>query len=153
MKAPSGHHLTCPPILRITLPILTMLTSLSSICLSFWCSESSWVFVFMASSMTRSVGHRVKGLCKQARVMKKHTGCPKKRGISVWQAVEGIRSGLNTKVGWVLKNSGNFLSNEHKNSPLLWKNRWEKWGQICLPPLKKWHYMTLWVPYRFLLCP
>ena len=49
------------------------------------------------------------------------TGCPKKRGISVWQAVEGIRSGLKTTLGWVLKNSGNFLSNEHKNSPFLCK--------------------------------
>ena len=44
------------------------------------------------------------------------------------------------KVRWVLKNSGNFLSNEHKNSQFLGKNGWEKWGQTWLPPLKKWHY-------------
>ena len=38
-----------------------------------------------------------------------YTGWSKK----VWLAI-GIRSGLRTKVGWVLKNSGFFLSNKHK---------------------------------------
>ena len=46
-------------------------------------------------------------------------GVPKKRWISVQQAVEGIRSDLRIKVGGVLENSGYFLSNEYKNSPLL----------------------------------
>ena len=66
-------------------------------------------------------------------------GVPKKTQFCVWWAIEGIRSGLETKVGWVLKTSGNFLSDEHKNFPFLTKNDWEKWGQRCLPPLEKWH--------------
>ena len=44
------------------------------------------------------------------------------------------KSGLQTKVGWVLENSGNFQSNEHKNIPILGKNGWENGGQSCLPP-------------------
>ena len=46
-------------------------------------------------------------------------GVPKKKWISVQQPVEGVRSDLRIKVGGVLKNSGYFLSNEYKNSPLL----------------------------------
>ena len=64
-------------------------------------------------------------------------GVPKKRLISVQQAVEGIRSDLWIKVGGVLENSGNFLSDEHKNSSFLSENDWEKWVQRCLPPLRK----------------
>jgi len=45
-------------------------------------------------------------------------------------------SALEEKVGWVLKSSGNFLSNKHKNIIILWRNGWEKWGKRCLPPLK-----------------
>ena len=64
-------------------------------------------------------------------------GVPKKTLFYVWQAIEGTRSGLETKVGWVLQNSGNFLSDEHKNSSFLSENDWEKWVQRCLPPLRK----------------
>ena len=64
-------------------------------------------------------------------------GVSKKTHLCVWQAIEGTRSGLQTKVGWVLKNSGNFLSNEHKNSSFLSENDWEKWAQRCLPPMGK----------------
>ena len=64
------------------------------------------------------------------------TGCPKKKGDPCLRAIEGTRIGLKTKVGRVLENSGNFLSNEHKNSPILWKNSWENWGQTWLPPLE-----------------
>ena len=46
-------------------------------------------------------------------------GVPKKRLISVPQAVEGIRSDLWIKVGGVLENSGYFLSNQYKNSQFL----------------------------------
>ena len=49
-------------------------------------------------------------------------GVPKKIRISVSQAVEGLESGLEIKVGSVLKNSGFFLSNEHKNFTILSKN-------------------------------
>ena len=64
------------------------------------------------------------------------TGCPKKKGDPCLRAIEGTRIGLKTKLGRVLENSGNFLSNEHKNSPILWKNSWENWGQTWLPPLE-----------------
>ena len=63
-------------------------------------------------------------------------GVSKKTPLCVWQAIEGTRSGLQTKVGWVLKSSGNFLSDEHKNSSFLSENDWEKWVQRCLPPLR-----------------
>ena len=60
------------------------------------------------------------------------------------------RTGLETKVGWVLQNSGNFLSDEHKNSSFLSKNDWEKWGQRCLPPGKRtWLWIT---PEMFFFC-
>ena len=49
--------------------------------------------------------------------------------VALWSALE-------EKVGWVLKSSGNFLSNKHKNIIILWRNSWEKWGKRCLPPLK-----------------
>ena len=49
-------------------------------------------------------------------------GVPKKRWISVQTAVEGIRSDLWLKVGGVLENSGNFLSDEYKNSLFLSEN-------------------------------
>ena len=68
-------------------------------------------------------------------------GVPKKIRISVSQAVEGLESGLEIKVGSVLENSGFFLSNEYKNFSLLSKNSWENQGQTCLPPSKKWHYL------------
>ena len=64
-------------------------------------------------------------------------GVPKKTHFWLWQTIEGTRSGLEIKVGWVLQNSGNFLSDEHKNSSFLSENDWEKWVQRCLPPLRK----------------
>ena len=48
-----------------------------------------------------------------------YTGCPKKKGDPCFRAIEGTKIGQKTKVGRVLENSGNFLSNEHKNSPIL----------------------------------
>ena len=52
------------------------------------------------------------------------------------------KSGLQAKVGWVLENSGNFQSNEHKNIPTLRKNGWENGGQSCLPPSEKLHFQA-----------
>ena len=43
-------------------------------------------------------------------------------------------NGLQTKVVWVLENSWNFLSNEHKNIYFLGTNGWENPDQNCLPP-------------------
>ena len=57
-------------------------------------------------------------------------GVPKQSVISIWQAIEGIRSGLQKKVGRVLENSGNFLSDEHKTPHFCEKKGWEKQGQI-----------------------
>ena len=44
---------------------------------------------------------------------------------------------LEKKVRLVFKSSGNFLSNNHKNIIILWKNVWESLGQRCLPHPKK----------------
>ena len=52
---PLLHHPISPRILRISLHTLIMLTSHSSIFLSFWCLEPSSVSVFMALNMTRLV--------------------------------------------------------------------------------------------------
>ena len=45
-------------------------------------------------------------------------------------------SALEEKVGLILKSSGNFLSNKHKNIIILWRNSQEKLGKRCLPPSK-----------------
>ena len=44
-----------------------------------------------------------------------------------------LRNGLEIKVGWVLKSSGNFLSNKYKNIIIWSRNAWEKWCQRYLP--------------------
>ena len=51
---------------------------------------------------------------------------------------------LTTKVGWVLENSGNFLSNEQNNIDFLGKNGWENQSQCCLPLPKKCHFQALY---------
>ena len=61
-------------------------------------------------------------------------GVPKQSVISIWQAIEGIRSGLQKKVGRVLENSGNFLSDEHKTPHFCEKKGREKQGQTWLSP-------------------
>ena len=50
---------------------------------------------------------------------------PKKTGILGKMPITGLWRGLEIKIGWVLKNSGNFLSNEHKNFVFLYRNDWE----------------------------
>ena len=50
-----------------------------------------------------------------------YTGCPQKAQLCVWRAIEGILSGLEIKVEWVLKTSENFHFDEHKNSLFLSK--------------------------------
>jgi hypothetical protein len=47
-----------------------------------------------------------------------------------------FRVGLEIKNRRVFKNSGNFLSNEHKNFIILFRNGLEKLGQRYLPPQK-----------------
>ena len=68
------------------------------------------------------------------------TVCPPKSVNFAYYALKvlflAFWSALEEKVGWVLKSSGNFLSNKHKNIIILWRNCWEKWGKRCLPPLK-----------------
>ena len=41
------------------------------------------------------------------------------------------------KFGWILENSGNFLSNEHNTVFILFKNCWETWIQRYLLPAKR----------------
>ena len=49
-------------------------------------------------------------------------GVPKKRVILGKMPITGLGRGLKKKVGGVLKNSGNFQSNEHRNFVFLSKN-------------------------------
>ena len=44
--------------------------------------------------------------------------------------------GLQTKVGWVLENSGNFQSNEYKNIPILEKKAEKMEVKVAYPPSK-----------------
>ena len=47
--------------------------------------------------------------------------------------LDAIKNKLQIKVGWVLKNSGNFQSNEHRNFLFLPKNAWDIKAQSWLP--------------------
>ena len=47
--------------------------------------------------------------------------------------ITGLGRGLKIKVGWVLKNSGNFQSNEHRNFVFSSKNDWDIKAQSWLP--------------------
>ena len=49
-------------------------------------------------------------------------GVPKKRVILGKMPITGLERGLKIKVWGVLKNSGNFHSNEHRNFVFLSKN-------------------------------
>ena len=64
---------------------------------------------------------------------KKLQGVPKKTLVSVQRLLEVLKSDLQIKVGWVLKNSGNFQSNEHRNFVFLPKNAWDIKVQSWLP--------------------
>ena len=60
-------------------------------------------------------------------------GVPKKTGILSKIPITGLKRGLKIKVGWVLKNSGNFQSNEHRNFVFSSKNDWDIKAQSWLP--------------------
>ena len=60
-------------------------------------------------------------------------GVPKKTLVSVQRLLEVLKNDLQIKVGWVLKNSGNFQSNEHRNFVFLPKNAWDIKAQSWLP--------------------
>ena len=60
-------------------------------------------------------------------------GVPKKSVISVQMLLEAFKNELQIKVGWVLKNSGNFQSNEHRNFVFLPKIAWDIKAQSWLP--------------------
>ena len=57
----------------------------------------------------------------------------KKTGILRKMAITGLGRGLDIKVGWVLKNSGNFQFNEHRNFVFWSKNDWVIKAQSWLP--------------------
>ena len=44
----------------------------------------------------------------------------------------GLGRGLEIKVGWVLKNSGNSLYNGHQDIPIWAKESWDNWVQSGL---------------------
>ena len=60
-------------------------------------------------------------------------GVPKKTPLCVQRLLEVLKSYLQIKVGWVLKNSGNFQSNEHRNFVFSPKNVWDIKAQSWLP--------------------
>ena len=62
-------------------------------------------------------------------------GVPKKRVILGKMPITGLGRGLKIKVGGVLKNSGNFQSNEHRNLVFLFKNDGDMKAQSWLPTL------------------
>ena len=66
---------------------------------------------------------------------KKVQGVPKKTGILGKMPITGLERGLEIKVGWVLKNSGNFKSNEHRNFVFSPKNDWDIKNQRWPPQL------------------
>ena len=75
----------------------------------------------------------------------KTTGCPKKTLVSVQRLLEASKSELQMKVGWVLKNSGNFQSNEHRSFVFLPKNAWDIDAQSWLPsPLNAEPNLSSW---------
>ena len=49
------------------------------------------------------------------------------------QLLCALRNGLEVKVGWVLKSSGNFLFNKYKNIIIWSRNAWENLSQRYLP--------------------
>ena len=60
-------------------------------------------------------------------------GVPKKTLVSVQRLLEVFKNDLQIKVGWVLKNSENFQSNEHRNFVFLPKIAWDIKAQSWLP--------------------
>ena len=60
-------------------------------------------------------------------------GVPEKTLFCVQRLLEALKNDLQIKVGWVLKNSGNFQSIEHKNFVFLPKNAWDIRPQSWLP--------------------
>ena len=49
-----------------------------------------------------------------------------KSSIPILEPLVAYCSGLEIKVGWNFKSSGNYLSDEHKNMFVLSKDGWEK---------------------------
>ena len=45
----------------------------------------------------------------------------------VWRLLEAFKIDLQIKVGWVLKNSGNFLFDRHWNFTIWTKGSWDNW--------------------------
>ena len=56
-----------------------------------------------------------------------YTGCPKKNAPVFESAITPAKMALELKVGWVLKSSGNSLSDEHWNFPIWTFGISEKW--------------------------
>ena len=46
----------------------------------------------------------------------------------------------NIKAGWVLKNSGNLLSDRHQNFENWFTNSWDNWRQRWHPSFRNWHF-------------
>ena len=65
--------------------------------------------------------------------LRTHSGCPRKNALLCSEDPRVFIIELQIKVGQVLENSGNFLSNEHKNFAVWSKNDQEKWPECIMP--------------------
>ena len=69
-----------------------------------------------------------------------HTGCPTALGPLCFLLFCQFLLYQNTKIWWVLKNSGNLLSDRHQNFKNLWRNSWDNWHQRWHLSFRSWHF-------------
>ena len=58
----------------------------------------------------------------------------------------------NTKVGWVIKNSGNLLHDRILKIDFQIENSGDKWGQSCHPSFRNWHFAITQSQKKKILC-
>ena len=68
------------------------------------------------------------------------TGCPMALGPLCFLLFCQFLLYQNTKLWWVLKNSGNLLSYWHQNFKNRWRNSWDNWHQRWHLSFKSWHF-------------
>ena len=68
------------------------------------------------------------------------TGCPTALGPLCFLLFCQFLLYQNTKIWWVLKNSGNLLSYWHQNFKNRWRNSWDNWHQRWHLSFRSWHF-------------
>ena len=79
-------------------------------------------------------------LIKSSRISHLLTGCPTALGPLCFLLFCQFLLYQNTKIWWVLKNSGNLLSDRHQNFKNLWRNSWDNWHQRWHLSFRSWHF-------------